>query len=169
VYSPHIYTGTLDPPAWSGDRGRIASSWQERRREAGQMGAPMWSGEIGGGHDVAKAGEWADAMLDSADDLDAGWAWWQWRQQDVNWSIRSFDGKTLNRDFLMHLARPYLAAAPNGVRGGRGDGEAGEITIDVNAGHGAGTAELAWPALTLAPPRASGSCLLSSQLEPGGT
>jgi hypothetical protein len=166
VYSPHVYTGTLVPPDFTGNRDRLTAEMQQRQREADQMAAPMWLGEFGDDHNAPHGVEWADAMLDVSDDLGAGWSWWQWREDDNNWRVRSFDGQSYDKGFLAHMARPYLAMAPSGVRGGRGDGVRGRISINVAAGHQEGGAELAWSTLTLPPPKAEGSCLRSVTWDP---
>jgi endoglycosylceramidase len=165
VYSPHVYTGTLVPPDFAGDRTRLTSEMQQRQREADQMGAPLWVGEFGGDHNMPRGPAWADAMLDVSDDLGIGWAWWQWREQDNNWRIRSFDGQSYDKGFLQHMSRPFLAVAPDGVRGGRGDGQTGRIAITVAPTHGDGEAELAWSKLTLGTPRASGACISDSRFD----
>ena len=162
IYSAHVYTGTLVPPDFTGDRTRLTAEMQQRQREANQMGAPLWNGEFGDDHNSKYGPAWADAMLDVSDDLNVGWAWWQWREDDNNWRIRSFDGQSYDKGFLAHMARPYLAVAPTGVRGGRGDGQNGRISITVAADHQDAAAELAWSTLTMRPPRASGSCLSAS-------
>lgn len=166
VYSPHVYTGTLVPPAFTGDRTKLTDEMHERQREADQMSAPLWLGEFGDDHNAPHGVAWADAMLDVADDLGIGWSWWQWREQDVNWRIRTFDGSTFDRGFLAHMARPYLAVAPAGVRGGRGDGVTGRITLRVDAGHDNQPAELAWSTLSPGTPLADGTCLSGSTWEP---
>lgn len=165
VYSPHVYTGTLVPPDFTGDRTALTAEMQERKREADQMHAPLWLGEFGDDHNMRLGAAWADAMLDVSDDLGIGWSWWQWREDDHNWTVRSFDGGSIDHGFLPHMARPYLAMAPTGVRGGRGDGLGGHISINVSADHGDGVAELAWSSLTLPAPRATGSCLAGTSFD----
>ncbi|HEV2954205.1 MAG TPA: cellulase family glycosylhydrolase, partial [Candidatus Dormibacteraeota bacterium] len=162
VYSPHFYTGTLVPPQFNGDASAIKKEMADRVREAGQMGVPLWFGEIGGSHNAPLATTWADLVLDAADQNGAGWAWWQWRQQGTDWNIRSLDGATYNLDFLRHVARPYLAIAPLGVQGGNGDGVNGALTVVVAPTHDGGRAEVAWPTLTQSVPTAFGSCLRAS-------
>ncbi|MEA2647347.1 MAG: endoglycosylceramidase, partial [Chloroflexota bacterium] len=145
LYSPHFYTGTLVPPKFTGDRLRIDAEMAMRQREAAELDAALWVGELGDDHNAPYGPEWADAVLDSADDLGAGWAWWQWRQDDDNWRIRSLDGSGYDTTFLPHVARPYVVAAPRGVRGGRGDGVRGRLTIRVDAAHADQPVVVAWP------------------------
>ena len=155
VYSPHIYTGSLVPPAFTGDRGPLDSHIHDQAAEARAVPAPLWTGELGIDHRQPHAGAYADAALDAYDDLEAGWAWWQWRED--SWGVRSADGRSLDGDFLRHVARPYLVAAPAWVRGGHGDGIHGALRISVAAGHAGSRVVVAWPQPTLGAPRVGGA------------
>ncbi|GAC1576921.1 MAG: hypothetical protein NVS3B24_07310 [Candidatus Dormibacteria bacterium] len=163
VYEPHVYTGALVPPAFDGNRTRLTEVMQLRQREANQLGAALWSGEIGIDHGARDSAQWADTVLDLSDDLGAGWAWWQWREANPNWSIRTYAGDSLDRGYLRHVSRPFVAAAPPGVKGGRGNGLTGRLDIAVKDQARAGTIDVAWPALTLPPPHASGICVAGSR------
>ena len=66
-----------------------------------------------------------------------------------------------NEEFLRHLARPYVAAAGAGVRGGRGDGIRGHLRVRVSAAHDDVPIVIAWPAFTLGPPSVEGTCIRS--------
>jgi hypothetical protein len=101
--------------------------------------------------------EWVDTAMATVDDLNAGWAWWQWRENS-GWGIRNGDGNRINTAFLRHLARPYLAAAPTGVRAGHGDGVHGTLHVSVDASRGAGAIAIAWPRYTLGNPQLVSSC-----------
>jgi endoglycosylceramidase len=160
VYSPHIYTGSLVPPAFTGDRSAINHRIADQAAEARDVPAPMWPGELGIDHHQAHAAEWADAFLDAYDDLRAGWAWWQWRESS-GWGIRDASGTQLDLDYLRHLARPYLAVAPDWVSSGRGDGLRGRLSLHVAPEHGVASVSVAWPQLTVGPPRAAGGCVLT--------
>jgi hypothetical protein len=130
-------------------------------KEAAEVPAPLWIGEVG--HDLTEPGalSYADAVLDQLDARGVGWAWWQWRENRY-WGIRDETGGMPNGNALRHLARPYLVAAPAGVKAGRGDGLQGRIGLEVASSHADQPVVLGWPALTLAAPTASGSCLKSS-------
>lgn len=160
VYSPHIYTGSLVPPSFDGDRGPLDAHIAEQAGEAAQVPAPMWTGELGIDHSLPHAPGYADAALDAYDDDQTGWAWWQWRES-TPWGVADAAG-TVDRTWLQHLARPFLAAAPRGVAGGRGDGVRGALTVHVAASHGPQAAVVSWPEFTLAPPEVSGSCVATS-------
>jgi endoglycosylceramidase len=166
VYSPHLYTGALVPPAFDGDRGPVTRRIAEQAGEAASVPAPMWTGELGIDHHQPHAAGWADAVLDALDDRDAGWAWWQWRETG-GWGMRDADGGAVDWAYLRHVARPYLQAAPLGVRGGRGDGQDGHLEVRVDAAHGDGEVVVAWPAVTLRAPHASGTCLAASTWDRG--
>jgi hypothetical protein len=150
------------PPFWTGDPSFLRQRFTQRVKEAAELPAPLWIGELG--YDLTQKGalSYADAALDEADDLGIGWAWWQWRENKY-WGIVDAGGQIVNMAALRHLARPYLIAAPNGVRAGRGDGLRGYLALTVDRIHGNLPVLLGWSALTLSAPAASGSCLRSSR------
>jgi hypothetical protein len=162
VYGTHVYEGSLVPPFWTGDPHFLRERFQQRVKEAAEVPAPLWIGELG--YDLAQKGadSYADAALDEADDLGIGWAWWQWRENRW-WGIVDRGGQIANMDALRHLARPYVIAAPSGVHPGRGDGVHGTLAVRVDAGHADQPIVIGWSALTLTPPVVTGTCLASSQ------
>ncbi|HEV3123279.1 MAG TPA: cellulase family glycosylhydrolase, partial [Candidatus Dormibacteraeota bacterium] len=160
VYSPHLYTGSLVPPDFNGDRGPLTDKLRDEAAEAAAVPAAFWSGELGIDRTKPQAAGWADAALDAYDDLGVGWAWWQWRESR-SWGVRDENG-IIDTAFLRHLARPYVRAAPSGVRGGRGDGMKGTLRIDVDANHGDAEVDIAWPGMTLPAPALTGSCVTAS-------
>jgi hypothetical protein len=161
VYGTHIYEGSLVPPFWTGDPSFLRKRIQQRAKEAAAVPAPLWVGELG--YDLTAPGalSYADAALDDLDARGAGWAWWQWRENRY-WGIVDESGAMANHEALRHLARPYVVAAPAGVKAGRGDGLQGTIGLEVASSHADQPVVLGWPALTLPAPAASGSCLKSS-------
>lgn len=161
VYSPHIYTGSLVPPAFTGDRSAFDAHVREQEGEARQVPAPMWTGELGIDKQQPHATEYVDTALDAYDDDGTGWAWWQWRQ-DHHWSVEDRAGE-VDLAWLKHLARPFIANAPPGVRGGRGDGFVGRLVIRVEASHGDAPVEVSWPAYTLGSPHVRGACVADSR------
>jgi hypothetical protein len=130
-------------------------------KEAAEVPAPLWIGEIG--YDLTQKGapSYADAALNQADDLGIGWAWWQWRENRY-WGIVDAGGQIVNMDALRHLARPYVIAAPDGVHPGRGDGVHGTLGLRVDRSHTDQPVEIGWSALTLAGPSVTGTCVNSS-------
>jgi endoglycosylceramidase len=161
VYGTHLYEGSLIPPFWTGDPTYLRQRFQERVKEAAQVPAPLWIGELG--YDLTQPGalSYADAALDEMDDLGIGWAWWQWRENRY-WGIVDASGQVVNMEALRHLARPYLIAAPRGVRAGRGNGVQGNLAISVSGSHADQPIVVSWSALTLAAPVVTGTCLASS-------
>ncbi len=161
VYATHVYEGSLVPPFWNGDPRPLADRFRQRQREAGELRAPLWIGEFG--HDLTQREglPYADAALDDADDLGLGWAWWQWRENRY-WGIRDAAGSSLNLEALRHLARPYLIAAPDGVRQERSDGLHGQLDITVGGSHDSAPLLVGWSALTLAAPQVAGDCVRRS-------
>ena len=177
VYGTHLYEGSLIPPFWDGDPAFLRQRFQQRVKEAAEVPAPLWIGELG--YDLTQKGalSYADAALDEMDRLGIGWAWWQWRENRY-WGIVDAGGHLVNRDALRHLARPYVIAAPGGVHPGRGDGVRGTLAIRVDASHANQEVQIGWSAVTLTGPAVAGSCVHSShwdattgrltlQLEPG--
>ncbi|HYM50545.1 MAG TPA: cellulase family glycosylhydrolase [Candidatus Limnocylindrales bacterium] len=162
LYGPHLYVGSLIPPFWTGDPAPEASRLDEFAREAGQLPAGLFIGELGIDLTSRGAPSYADATLNLMDDRGLGWAWWQWRQNRY-WGIRDAKGNLVNLSILQHLARPYLQAAPAQVTAGRGDGVRGALTVTVAATHGDQPVAIGWSALTLPSPAVTGSCVTSSQ------
>lgn len=165
VYSPHVYTGSLSPPAFSDNPDRLVQRIHDQAAEARNLPAIPWWGELGVDNGKPYAAIWTDTALDVLDDLDAGWAWWQWRQ-DWGWGVRNDAGDFFNTEFYRHLARPFLAAAPAGVRAGRGDGLHGYLRLTVASDHTEAPALVAWPAASLGPPAVSGTCVDRWSWEP---
>jgi hypothetical protein len=161
VYGTHIYEGSLVPPFWSGDPTFLRQRFDQRVKEASQVPAPLWIGEVG--YDLTQKGalSYADAILDETDKLGIGWAWWQWRENRY-WGIVDAAGQIANMEALRHLARPYIIAAPRGIHAGRADGVRGTLSITVDPSHADQPIVVSWSALTLAAPIASGTCLNSS-------
>jgi endoglycosylceramidase len=167
VYSPHIYTGSLVPPVFDGNRTPFFSHVAEQQGEAAQVPAPMWTGELGIDHSKPHAFGYADTALDAYDDNQTGWAWWQWRE-GTPWGVVSTDG-VVDKAWLQHLARPFVASAPSGVSGGRGDGVHGSLTVHVAASHADQAVVVSWPSFSLAAPAVSGSCVASSSWDAGSS
>ena len=154
VYAPHVYTGVLFPPSFTGDPQSLDTHVDELAREASQLPAAMWVGEFGINIDDRHSSQWIADALDAFAAHNSGWAWWQWRAAGT-WSVRSPDGKRLNTTLLRELAQPYLAAAPSGYAASQADGR---LLITVAAGHGPAVAEVAWSDYTLGSPQVSDSC-----------
>jgi endoglycosylceramidase len=166
VFSPHLYTGSQVAPLFSDDPEGTSSRIRQQADDSRQVPAAAWWGELGIVMDRSYATNWADSALDTFDDLAVGWAWWQWRQ-DWNWGIRNQSGDFINGDFLRHLARPFVAAAPAGVHAGRGDGLRGELDIIVQGDHTDRDVSVSWPVATLSAPRVSeGDCVQSADWDP---
>jgi hypothetical protein len=121
----------------------------------------MRTGELGIDKRQPHATEYVDTALDAYDDDATGWAWWQWRQDD-HWSVEDRGG-AVDVAWLRHLARPFLAFAPPGVRAGRGDGVHGTLTLSIADRRSDQPAIVSWPGYTLGAPRVSGSCLSAAR------
>jgi endoglycosylceramidase len=162
VYGTHVYEASLVPPFWTGDPTFLRQRFQQRVKEAAEVPAPLWIGEVGYDLGAKGAVSYVDAVLDEADDLGIGWAWWQWRESRW-WGMVDAGGQLVNMNVLHHLARPYVMAAPAGVHAGRGDGTRATLAIRVDAGHADQPIVIGWSALTLPPPVVTGTCLAGSQ------
>jgi endoglycosylceramidase len=161
VYAPHVYTGSLVPPAFDGtDRRPLQRRIAEQRDEATTLPAAFFEGELGFDRSQPYATGWADTALDALDDAGAGWAWWQWKESR-QWGVVTADGSFVDTAWLAHLARPFLYAAPAGVSAGHGDGVNGTLRVHVDAQHGDAAAVVSWSATTLSAPAWSGACVAS--------
>jgi hypothetical protein len=161
VYSPHEYTGSLVSPIFDGNAQPLDDHVAKVSDEASRVPAALWIGEWGMSATQTKATTWIDDALNAFDSAGAGWAWWQWRE-DSSWGIRDTAGHT-DTTVLSHLARPYLAATPAGVRASGADGVHGALTVTVDASTPGGVVDIAWPLLTTGPPQVTGSCAGSPQ------
>ena len=157
VYSPHVYTGVLFPPAFSGSPQALDTHVDELAAEAGQVPAAMWVGEFGIDTGIKDASQWIDDALAAFDAHGSGWAWWQWRA-DGAWSVRSADGRSLDMTLLRELARPYLAASPAGVTSSSAAGVHGGLVVSVAPVHGSSAIEVAWAGYTLGSPGIASDC-----------
>jgi hypothetical protein len=168
VYATHVYEGSLVPPFWTGDPAPLRERFAQRQSEAGELGAPLWIGELG--YDFTQPGAltYADAALDDADRLNSGWAWWQWRENRY-WGIVDRAGALANLTALRHLARPYLLASPPGVTQSGADGVKGRLTISVAGGQSSQPLVVGWSKLTLGKPAVSGNCQFTSSWDPQGS
>ena len=161
VYSPHFYSGSLVKIPFEPDSpAALAARLHDRDLEAGRVPAPLWVGELGIDSDASGAASYTESALKALDQLRAGWAWWQWRQ-DGGWGMRSADGRRLDTGGLARLARPYLQAAPSGATARESD-QGLEVSVDAAATTGGRSIEVAYPALTRGRPIAAGSCLAGS-------
>jgi len=157
VYSPHEYTGSLVPPTFDGNAQPLDHHLAQVAGEAARVPAALWIGEWGMPTTQPGAARWVDDALDAFDSAGVGWAWWQWRE-DSPWGVRSTAG-SIDTALLVHLARPYLAAAPAGVHADGADGVHGTLRVTVDGAYRGGAIDIAWPLLTTAAPRVAGSCV----------
>jgi aryl-phospho-beta-D-glucosidase BglC (GH1 family) len=160
VYSPHEYTGSLIPPTFDGNPQPLDDDVSKVAGEAARVPAALWIGEWGMPATQSQATAWIDDALNAYDSAGAGWAWWQWRE-DSPWGIRDDAGNTDTR-VLAHLARPYLAATPPGVRSEAADGVRGTLTVTLDAAYSGGRIDIAWPLLSTGAPVVTGSCAATS-------
>ncbi|MGH7685842.1 MAG: glycoside hydrolase family 5 protein [Candidatus Dormibacteria bacterium] len=154
VYAPHVYTGSLIPPAFTGDTAPLRTHIDELAGEAASVPAALWFGEFSIDFSGKYGPAWTAAMLDLFDAHDSGWAWWQWRETS-GYGVRAYSGGDPNMAMLHVLARPYLAFAPRGVITDRSS-LAGSLGITVKAA--GAPIEVAWPAYLLGRPQTVSTC-----------
>jgi endoglycosylceramidase len=159
VYAPHVYTGSLIPPAFSGDPGPLRTHVDELASEGATVPAALWFGEFSIDSHAKHGLQWVNDMLDDFAAHNAGWAWWQWRES-TGYGVRSYDGKSLNLPLLRALARPYLEFAPSGVVAEQSSAMA--LGLTVSATHSRSAAVVSWPAYLLGRPTAVATCEAST-------
>lgn len=159
VYAPHLYVGSLIRMPTSLIPEALHLEVGMRSDESRAVGGALWFSEVGVDHDAPNSAHLMQAYLDDMDAQQAGWSWWQWRQNG-GWGIRNVAGNHINWRALRELAQPYLEAAPSGVRAEGSDGH--RMTIGVAADHASAAAMVAWPVLLAGTPHAAGQCLASS-------
>ena len=158
VYAPHVYTGALMPPDFTGDTGPVLSKIDDLGNQATQIPAALFYGEfsISPVHPLAE--QWVDTVLNEFDKQHAGWAWWDWRENN-GWGVRSYDGNSMNLTLLKWLARPFVAAAPVGVST---DVLGDSLLITVSSSHDPGNVLISWPEYLWGAPKLSGNCVATS-------
>ena len=157
VYAPHVYTGSLIPPDFTGDTGALRTHVNELASEAASVPAPVWFGEFSISIDHAYSAEWIDAVLDDFNAHGAGWAWWQWRESS-GYGVRSADGSSLDRRLLRLLARPFPMAAPAGVTARTAGRSADSLEIYSPATASGVMIDVSWPEYVLGTPRSTSTC-----------
>ncbi|MBV8528431.1 MAG: cellulase family glycosylhydrolase, partial [Candidatus Dormibacteraeota bacterium] len=99
VYAPHVYTGSLIPPAFTGDDSALRTHVDELAREASDVPAALWFGEFSIDFHGKHGPQWTQDIIDDFAAHDAGWAWWQWRESS-GYGVRSYNGNSLDMPLL---------------------------------------------------------------------
>ena len=158
VYAPHVYTGSLIPPAFTGDAAPLQTHVDELAREASYVPAGLWSGEFSIDFHSKYGPQWTQDMISDFAAHDAGWAWWQWRESS-GYGVRSFNGKKLDIPLLRALAQPFVALRPPGVSAETApSGDSLGITVK----SGGGQILVAWPEYLLGAPQLVSTCNASN-------
>lgn len=155
VYAAHVYTGSLIPPAFSGDPAPLRTHVDELASEAATVPAALWFGEFSIDSHGKYGLQWINDMIDDFAAHDAGWAWWQWRETS-GYGVRSYNGATLDMPLLQALARPYVEFAPSGVAAEQSSAIA--LGLSVSATHSNAPIAVAWPAYLMAQPATVSTC-----------
>jgi endoglycosylceramidase len=162
VYAPHVYTGSLIPPAFSGDPAPLRTHVDELASEAASVPAALWFGEFSIDSHRKLGLQWINDMVEAFAAHNAGWAWWQWRETS-GYGVRSYNGATLDMPLLHALARPYVEFAPAGVVADQSSATA--LGLSVRTTHSHAPIAIAWPAYLLGPPTTASTCNADSTFD----
>ncbi len=119
VYIPHLYSGiaeaTVDYAPWND----TVPSWErERTTDVARQGGPLVIGEFGFTWSMTNAPRYMLDVLDTADRMLAGWAWWAADPgPPTGWSFYDRDTQSPNPN-SDYLARPYpraVAGTPTSI------------------------------------------------------
>ncbi|HEY6538385.1 MAG TPA: cellulase family glycosylhydrolase [Candidatus Dormibacteraeota bacterium] len=160
VYSTHLYAGSILPPNFNGDRAPLRAELELGLKEANQLPAAFWAGELGIDHTRSNATAWAEAELALANRFQTGWAWWQWDDPD-DWGVRKGKGPP-DLAWLHVLAQPYVRAAPGTLSILAYDVASQTLSAKVEGSQGSSVALISWPASAGAPQLVSSCARLAA-------
>ena len=155
VYSTHLYSGSILPPTFDGDSAPLRAELQQGIKEADQLPAAYWAGELGIDHHRPIAAAWARAEIALSNEYLTGWAWWQWNDL-AGWGVRKGAGPP-DRAWLDVLAQPFIRAAPGSLARLRYDPTTKTLTATLSALGRDRSVEVSWPA-SAGTPRSLTSC-----------
>ncbi|MGH7750307.1 MAG: hypothetical protein ACREQ5_36880, partial [Candidatus Dormibacteria bacterium] len=158
VYAPHVYTGSLIPPAFTGDGAALRTHVDELAREATDVPAALWFGEFSIDFRSKYGPQWTQDIISDFAAHDAGWAWWQWRESS-GYGVRSYNGKDLDMPLLRALAQPFVELRPPGVSA---DTASSGDSLGITVRSGGAPIVIAWPQFVLGPPQVVSTCRISS-------
>ncbi|MGH7705913.1 MAG: glycoside hydrolase family 5 protein [Candidatus Dormibacteria bacterium] len=149
VYSTHLYAGSLLPPNFNGNPAPLRAELEQGLREAGQLPAAYWAGELGIDKDLPMAAGWAGDEISLANRFLTGWAWWQWNDPD-DWGVEQGD-RPPDMSWLQVLAQPFIRAAPGRLSQLRYQTSSKVLTATVTGAGSDRTLLVAWPSSAGAP------------------
>ncbi|MGC2191289.1 MAG: cellulase family glycosylhydrolase [Candidatus Dormiibacterota bacterium] len=155
VYSTHLYSGSILPPAFKGDLAPLRAELQQGLTEAAQLPAAYWAGELGIDKNRPIAASWARAEIALSNQYLTGWAWWQWNDL-AGWGVRKGPGPP-DATWLDVLAQPFVRAAPGTLTGLRYDVKTKTLAATVNDPGSDRSVMVSWPA-SVGTPRSLSSC-----------
>ncbi len=164
VYSTHLYSGSILPPNYEGDREPLAAEIRQGLQEARQLPAAYLAGELGIDHTRPDAVSWAEAELALANRYQTGWAWWQWDDPD-HWGVRQ-KGSPPDQAWLRVLAQPFVRAAPGRVDGLSYSPNSRRLRVRLAQGRAGASLLVSWPSW-LGPPRVDSRCVSADGYLPG--
>ncbi len=156
VWSSHLYVGSLLPPAYTGNPKPLQRELRQSLREAGQVPAPYWTGELGISHGSRIAKSWARAEISLSNRYLTGWAWWEWDDPD-GWGVRQ-NGGPIDLGWLHTLAQPYVRSSPGRLRKMSYSVRRRLLKATVSAASAGAQVTVAWPRW-LGPPRVMSGCV----------
>ena len=159
VYSTHLYSGSILPPSFTGNRRPLEAELAQALGEARQLPAAYWAGELGIDHNRSDAVPWAQAELALANRSLTGWAWWQWNDPS-GWGVRQGSGPP-DTTWLQVLAQPFVRSWPGALSRLQYQPSTRTLSAQLNGPSVGGNLLISWPA-SAGLPHLEGSCLAAS-------
>jgi hypothetical protein len=154
VYAPHVYTGSLIPPEFTGDPAPLRTHVNELANEASDVPGALWFGEFSTDFHGEYGPRWTQDIINDFAAHDAGWAWWQWRESS-GYGVRNYNGTKLDMPLLRALAQPFVELQPPGVSA---DVATSGDSIGLTVKSGGDPIVVAWPQYLLGPPQVVSTC-----------
>jgi len=155
VYSTHLYSGSILPPTYRGNQQPLQAELEQGIKEAHQLPAAYWAGELGIDRNRPIAASWARAEISLANKFLTGWAWWEWNDL-AGWGVTQGD-QPPNTAWLDVLAQPFVRAAPGILSRLHFDSRSKTLTATLKDAGPDRTVLVSWPA-SVGPPRVLSSC-----------
>ena len=155
IYSTHLYSGSILPPTFQGNQAPLRAELKQGVKEANQLPAAFWVGELGIDHHRSIAASWARAEIALSNQYLTGWAWWQWNDLG-GWGVKKGDGPP-DTAWLDVLAQPFVRSAPGILSRLRYETKTATLTASVNDPGSDRTLLVSWPS-SIGTPRSLTSC-----------
>jgi hypothetical protein len=143
VYSTHLYAGALLGGTFKGNSKPLSSELEEGLKEASQVPAPYWAGELGINKTQPDSATWARDEIALSNEKLTGWAWWEWDDRG-DWGVKDGNGPP-DKTWLRVLAQPFVRTAPGRLRSMSYDASTGALTASITGATAGALVQLAWP------------------------